>query len=329
MDGDWYYLLAGQQIGPVSVQTLARLAREGVLHRETLVWRKGMNLWTMADQIEGIIRAWPPDELSATARPASTDVQHAQQASPSPRFAGFWDRLAAYLIDACLSTVSGIAFGFLCGAILANVQMTERAVGTSASLLGFLLYWFYFAGFESSRLGATPGKRALQLRVTDLGGRRISFARATGRLFGKLVSAVPLGAGFVAVAFTKQKQALHDIMAGSLVLDVRPGTAAPQAEPGFLRHPLSTVAVSLGLLYGLVEAPWRATDLSDPGQTGYLLGFVLGAGVGFPVLAAMPAILAWACVGFRRDRSRVFYRAWVITTGGLVFLTLWRGLSSA
>jgi uncharacterized RDD family membrane protein YckC len=59
---------------------------------------------------------------------------------------------------------------------------------------------------------------ALGIRVTDLDGGRISFGRATGRYFGKILSGLILGIGFLMAAFTERKQALHDLLAGTLVV---------------------------------------------------------------------------------------------------------------
>ena len=78
--------------------------------------------------------------------------------------------------------------------------------------------WLYFALMESSAKGATLGKIALGLRVVDLNGNRIGFGRATGRYFGKLISGAILFLGYIMAAFTQQKQALHDIIAGCLVV---------------------------------------------------------------------------------------------------------------
>ena len=71
---------------------------------------------------------------------------------------------------------------------------------------------------ESSRFQGTLGKLAVQIKVTDLDGNRISFGRATGRHFGKIVSGMILMIGYIMVAFTERKQGLHDIMAGCLVV---------------------------------------------------------------------------------------------------------------
>ena len=89
---------------------------------------------------------------------------------------------------------------------------------TALLLLIQLVNWLYFAAFESSPWQATPGKKVFGLRVTDLEGKRVSFIRASGRYFGKIVSWLLLGLGFVLAGFTEKKQALHDMLAGCLVL---------------------------------------------------------------------------------------------------------------
>ena len=81
------------------------------------------------------------------------------------------------------------------------------------------LQWLYFAGMESSERQATFGKAAMSLRVTDLEGRRLSFGHATGRFFAKIVSGlIPFAIGYIMAGFTEKKQALHDMIAGTLVL---------------------------------------------------------------------------------------------------------------
>jgi len=58
---------------------------------------------------------------------------------------------------------------------------------------------------------------ALSMKVTDLQGNRISFARATGRHFAKYISAMILLIGYIMAGFTERKQALHDMITGTLV----------------------------------------------------------------------------------------------------------------
>ncbi|MFY9676334.1 MAG: RDD family protein, partial [Terriglobales bacterium] len=77
--------------------------------------------------------------------------------------------------------------------------------------------WLYEALMESSSYQATLGKMIFGMKVTDLYGNRISFARATGRHFAKIVSGLLLCIGFIMVGLTERKQGLHDMMAGTLV----------------------------------------------------------------------------------------------------------------
>jgi uncharacterized RDD family membrane protein YckC len=144
-------------------------------------------------------------------------------------YAGFWLRLAAYLID---SILLGIAVGiFIFMPLLAQsgagemspesfwaLYMDTSRQGIARRLLVVMAAWLYWALLESSALQATPGKRMLGLFVTDLQGRRISFARASGRFFGKAISGFLLLAGYILAGFTEKKQALHDMLAGCLVL---------------------------------------------------------------------------------------------------------------
>jgi hypothetical protein len=80
---------------------------------------------------------------------------------------------------------------------------------------------------------ATPGKLAFDLKVVDELGQRIGFGRATGRYFGKIVSGAIFYVGFLMAGFTERKQALHDLMAATLVVfrDVQPGRPMPAARP--------------------------------------------------------------------------------------------------
>ena len=91
-------------------------------------------------------------------------------------------------------------------------------------------YWLYFAIMESSTWQATIGKRLFDIRVTDLHGRQISFWRATGRHFGKNISALILSIGYIMAAFTDRKQALHDLMAGCLVLRTQSEVPPPEIQ---------------------------------------------------------------------------------------------------
>lgn len=81
-----------------------------------------------------------------------------------------------------------------------------------------IMGWLYFAFMESSKNQGTLGKLALGLKVSDLEGNRISFGRATGRFFGKILSGMILYIGYILAGLTEKKQALHDMLAGCLVV---------------------------------------------------------------------------------------------------------------
>jgi uncharacterized RDD family membrane protein YckC len=143
-----------------------------------------------------------------------------------PPYAGFWWRFLATFIDGFIMLIPECAIGASIGLVLGGVlyaqgydkQIINAVAQASSGLLGIVLRWLYFALFEASDLQATPGKLACGLKVTDLNGNRISFARASGRYWGKILSGCILLIGYIMAAFTERKQALHDIMAGTLVL---------------------------------------------------------------------------------------------------------------
>ena len=143
-------------------------------------------------------------------------------------YAGFWFRAAAYFLDT--ATLAFVLGATVLGPILRNNHVGpsvqdawkfytgDSPQATALLLLIQLISWLYFAAFESSQWQATPGKKVLGLRVTDLEGKRLGFIRASGRYFGKILSSLLFGIGFLMAGFTEKKQALHDMLAGCLVL---------------------------------------------------------------------------------------------------------------
>ena len=129
-------------------------------------------------------------------------------------YAGFWKRAAAALIDSFLLFIVGTGLGLLYLAAVGSDQGLE----TASNIIGIIVGWLYFSLMESSEKQATFGKKALGIIVTDIKGNRVSFYRATGRHFGKIVSSITLGIGFFMAGFTQKKQALHDKMFDCLVV---------------------------------------------------------------------------------------------------------------
>ncbi len=164
-------------------------------------------------------------------------------------YAGFWKRFLAYIIDSIIMNIA-ISIIFIPIIIFAGLSIipwnaVENNDFSSVSyvqnqdidhvalissiiivililiLISIVLTWLYSALMESSSKKATLGKMALGLIVTDSQGNKITFARASGRFFAKILSGLILNIGFIMAAFTQKKQALHDIIADTLVLEVK------------------------------------------------------------------------------------------------------------
>ncbi len=131
--------------------------------------------------------------------------------------AGFGQRLAAFVIDMVILTLAVFSVSVIIVLILGGEPALWSVEYAVYLALNTAIFWLYYAGQESGVRQATFGKRVMRLRVTDLDGEAISFARASVRHFAKLASAIPFMAGFLAIAFTPRKQGLHDMIAGCLV----------------------------------------------------------------------------------------------------------------
>jgi uncharacterized RDD family membrane protein YckC len=168
--------------------------------------------------------------------PTAPMAASAPISAPLP-YAGFWIRFVAHLVD---SLILGIPSGIVVLVLIFRALRTGIALRQNppsdpqavfamvapillalvpALLFLLILQWLYFAGMESSARQATVGKMAMSLRVADTEGQRLSFGHATGRFFAKIVSGlIPFAIGYIMAGFTAKKQALHDLIAGTLVL---------------------------------------------------------------------------------------------------------------
>lgn len=133
------------------------------------------------------------------------------------RYGGFWIRVAAALIDNLISAFAGFIVGMLLGVLMFVAGLDPVIAQLLNVIIGTAIGWLYWAGLESSSMQGTVGKMAMGLKVVDLDGRRISFGRATGRYFAKILSSI-FFIGFIMVAFTERKQGLHDLIAGTYVV---------------------------------------------------------------------------------------------------------------
>ncbi|QWD48366.1 RDD family protein [Polynucleobacter paneuropaeus] len=126
-------------------------------------------------------------------------------------------RFSAMLIDGLLLIVPAGILGAAIGIWGSFFDDSESLTALKAQMVGYLIWILYGAVFLSGTWMATPGKKLLAIHVVDLNGSRISFWRAVGRSAGQFLSAV-FFIGYIMAFFTKDKQALHDLMAGTLVI---------------------------------------------------------------------------------------------------------------
>lgn len=144
-------------------------------------------------------------------------------------FAGFWQRLGAWVIDFILWNIMtlppNIAIQAVTGVTLGSLKPGQTPSPEYLRTMGILIVvdlaiaWLYSALMECSSKQATLGKMALGILVTDEQGQRLTFGKALGRNIATAVSWSLCGVGMVLAAFTDRKQNLHDMLAGTLVVN--------------------------------------------------------------------------------------------------------------
>jgi uncharacterized RDD family membrane protein YckC len=146
-------------------------------------------------------------------------------------YAPFFTRFFAFWIDEVLAGATGAAvIGLFAGLGSAMSLLGMGTNSTGASLsgsllwmvglpLGILAYVLYFVKQETSLSQATVGKRMLGIRITNMSGGTIATGQSLGRLLVKnSFSGLLFSIGFLVAAFTERKQALHDLVASTLVV---------------------------------------------------------------------------------------------------------------
>jgi uncharacterized RDD family membrane protein YckC len=231
--------------GPFTRAEVADQLTRGDVTLDSLAFVDGLTQWTPLREVLAKVDALHPPPPVVAALPTGTGHAHVPEpatatligtgysyaATMQPPehlvYGGFWLRFLAYLLDTVLLTavsfVVSLIIGFAVGLV---VSLTNRdALQTAISIMQGIVFiltlaavWLYFALMESSRLQASLGKMALGLQVTNRQGERIGFGRATGRFFGKIISGIPLYIGFMMAGWTQRKQALHDMLADTLVV---------------------------------------------------------------------------------------------------------------
>jgi uncharacterized RDD family membrane protein YckC len=186
------------------------------------------------------------------------------------RYAGFWARVAALIVDNAIVTIFGLA-------LVVGASFAGDAAALVAMLVCSLVALLYWPLLECSARQATFGKQLLGIQVTDMEGGRLSFVRALLRNLAKIVSSIPLCIGFLLAGFTARKQALHDMIVSCLV--VRSG-------PEYL---FKTVAASvIGLLVTFGGMYYTIDNFNLPQQMG-VAGTPLRQGVDKGMKGSQPS----------------------------------------
>lgn len=215
----WYYVVNGQKLGPEPERVIQEKLRSGILPPSTMVWTVGMDQWAAASSIASLGSFNP---YTATAHSAGPSITYYDGFRG---YAGFWKRFAAVFIDGLLLSFIGGFVGCVSGFAFAVATAGKGNEGAEIllqlllNLFNLIVAWSYHAILESSSYQATLGKMAIGIKVTDANGQRISFARATGRHFGKILSFFTILIGYMMAGWTERKQALHDMLAGCLVVN--------------------------------------------------------------------------------------------------------------
>lgn len=253
----WYYVSGGQQAGPVDQATFDQLLHGGVITPDTLVWREGMPSWVPHRQLVVELpggapsamtppapghqrcfycsRTFPETEVvvlagghvCASCKPVV--LQRLQEGTLTTlqryRYAGFWIRFVAYMIDNLLigivqSIVTVIVMIPFIGAAgnidPANMLPFFIAYGGAVvfSLFANAAYEAYFLG----RNGATPGKMILGLKVIRPDGRPVTWKTGLFRFLAKILSSLTLSIGYMMAGWDEEKRSLHDRVCDTRVI---------------------------------------------------------------------------------------------------------------
>ena len=242
----WYYVKDGKQQGPVSDEDFQHLVGSGSIRRDTLVWREGMPDWKVyaetgndidespalpeAGSAKGVVcsvcgRTFSSEDVirirdalvCASCKPQF--VQRLKESAVLParmEYAGFWIRFVATFIDGIIVGVVSMFLQFVAAFLVAVIE--NEAASISIALLIYLIQILISAAYEIvliGKYGATLGKMACQIRVVTAEGNNISYGRATGRFFAKMLSAMIFYIGYIMAAFDEEKRGLHDHICGT------------------------------------------------------------------------------------------------------------------
>lgn len=254
---EWYCSHGTDRVGPLSEQEFEALVNQGTVRGSTLVWREGMADWQPYEQVVAAASAVSAAPAGAPIVAPAVEAGFCSQcgrrhfredlisydgllvcAECKPRFfqeiaegltippiqqqlryAGFWIRLVAARIDGIILTIVEMPFSLVFQRLIIAADNSTQAVVMSSinwvlSMAMQAAYYTFFVG----KLGATPGKLAIGLKIVVADGSRVSYWRAFGRHWARILSGLILLIGYIMAGFDSQKRALHDYICNTRVI---------------------------------------------------------------------------------------------------------------
>ncbi len=255
---EWHYVKGEQSVGPVTESELKALLAQEEINSSTLVWKEGEPNWIPYEQAFRVIpprtdalhHSDPPTPLmsgkvhhcvscgkTVTAMEAISIsgnwvcsackpayLQKVREGVTLPgvfHYAGFWIRTGAVILDGIIMAIVTVPMGYLIRLLIPitdhkDISKVLLVAGLTwgISILLHLLYQVFFLG----KYGATPGKMACGIKVVRPDGSPITYARAAGRFFAYLLSALILYIGYIMAGFDDEKRALHDRICDTRVI---------------------------------------------------------------------------------------------------------------
>ncbi len=246
----WYYIRDGATQGPVELTELQNLHQGGVIAVDTPVWTEGMADWTTFQHTPAALATTSGAPLHTCAQcgkmfPADDMVQYENSwvcAACKPIFfqrlkegvalpgtlayASIGRRFLAILLDGILLYIVELIPAILVGGVAAlSPTGRQEALGVVANLLLVVFNLCLSIGYEIfliGKYGATFGKMAMKVKVVAPDGSPISYGRATGRYFAKMLSGVIFAIGYLMAFWDPEKRALHDRLCDTRVISTQP-----------------------------------------------------------------------------------------------------------
>lgn len=280
---EWYFADGQERQGPLTADEMRLRFQRAQISLTTLVWREGFAQWKPLSeavdelQLQNLSSAaenlgsgfdlrgdYTAIDNGTAPLPGTGGGTHSPYTAPTAGgyagsvvvsggnvvYAGFWKRFASYFLDSIVVGVINIPVSLIFNGIGAVSGNETLAVVMSllAMVASLGVGIAYYAGFHASAGGATLGKMAVGIKVVRGNGERLTLGRGVGRYFGFILSSLTLMIGFIMAAFTERKQALHDMICDTVVVDKWAFTENEQLQ----EHGLGTVAIVILVVSALV-----------------------------------------------------------------------------